>query len=153
MVSRPPREAGASGVQLWNQDTGDVNAIAFDQTGSRTLEVPTGRYGVMAYAMGGDEANWANSVTLIGDPDEWIDGDRTYTFDARKAHKVTVKTPRPADAQSVGIAWHRKVGDRDAVSGWAYNDRVANGVYVQDFGKVATAPSRSCSAGTSRSRC
>lgn len=130
-------KAGASGVQLWNQDTGDVSGIAFDQTGSRTLDVPTGRYSVMAYAMGGDEANWANSVTLLGDPDEWIDGDRTYTFDARKAHKVTVKTPRPADAQSVGIAWHRKVGDRDAVSGWAYNGRVANGIYVQDFGKVA----------------
>lgn len=130
-------KAGASGVQLWNQDTGDVNAVAFDETGARTLEVPTGRYSVMAYAMGGDEADWANSVTLLGDPDEWIDGDRTYTFDARKAHKVTVKTPRPADAQSVGIAWHRKVGARDAVSGWAFNGRVANGIYVQDFGKVA----------------
>ncbi|WP_329003733.1 S8 family peptidase [Kribbella sp. NBC_00709] len=129
--------AGASGVQLWNQDTGDVNAIAFDQTGSRTLDVPTGRYSVMAYAVGGDEANWANSITLLGDPDEWISTDRTFTFDARTAHKVTIKTPRPADAQSIGIAWHRKVGDRDAVSGWAFNGKVANGIYVQDFGKVA----------------
>jgi subtilisin family serine protease len=130
-------KTGASGVQLWNQDTGDVTAIAFDQTGRRTLEVPTGRYSVMAYAMGGDEANWTNSVTLMGDPDEWIDRDRTFTFDARTAHKVTVKTPRRADAQSVGVAWHRKIGDRDAVSGWAFNERVADGVYVQDFGKVA----------------
>ncbi|MGW6198492.1 S8 family peptidase [Kribbella sp. NPDC055110] len=129
--------AGASGVQLWNQDTGDVSAIAFDETGSRTLDVPTGRYSVMAYAVGGDEADWANSITLLGDPDEWIGSDRTFTFDARTAHKVTIKTPRPADAQSIGIAWHRKVGDRDAVSGWAYNGRVADGVYVQDFGKVA----------------
>ncbi len=130
-------KAGASGVQLWNQDTGDVSAIAFDETGSRTLDVPTGRYSVMAYAVGGDEADWANSITLLGDPDEWIGTDRTFTFDARTAHKVTIKTPRPADAQSIGIAWHRKVGDRDAVSGWAYNGTVANGVYVQDFGKVA----------------
>ncbi|RZT20792.1 subtilase family protein [Kribbella sp. VKM Ac-2569] len=130
-------KAGASGVQLWNQDTGDVSAIAFDETGSRTLDVPTGRYSVMAYAVGGDEANWANSITLLGDPDEWIGSDRTFTFDARTAHKVTIKTPRPADAQSIGVAWHRKVGDRDAVSGWAYNGRVADGVYVQDFGKVA----------------
>ncbi|WP_238154836.1 S8 family peptidase [Kribbella soli] len=130
-------KAGASGVQLWNQDTGDVSAIAFDETGSRTLDVPTGRYSVMAYAVGGDEADWANSITLLGDPDEWIGSDRTFTFDARAAHKVTIKTPRPADAQSIGVAWHRKVGDRDAVSGWAYNGRVADGVYVQDFGKVA----------------
>ncbi|MGZ0150667.1 S8 family serine peptidase [Kribbella sp. WER1] len=130
-------KAGASGVQLWNQDTGDVTSIAFDQTGSRTLSVPTGRYSVMAYAVGGDEANWANSLTLLGDPDAWIDGDRTFTFDARTAHKVTIKTPRPADAQSIGLAWHRKVGDRDAVSGWSFNGKIANGVYVQDFGKVA----------------
>jgi predicted hotdog family 3-hydroxylacyl-ACP dehydratase len=131
-------KGGSSGVQLWNQDTGDVTAVAFDQTGGQTLEVPTGRYSVMAYAMGGDEANWTNSITLLGDPDEWIDSDRTFSFDARKANKVTVKTPQPADAESVGIAWHRKVGDRDAVSGWFYHgDRVANGVYVQDFGKVA----------------
>ncbi|HWD81728.1 MAG TPA: S8 family peptidase [Kribbella sp.] len=130
-------KAGASGVQLWNQDTGDVNSIAFDENGSRTLEVPTGRYSVMAYAVGGDEANWANSLTLLGDPDTWIGGDRTFTFDARTAHKVTIKTPRPADAQSIGVAWHRKVGSRDAVSGWGFNGRIANGVYVQDFGKVA----------------
>ncbi|GAB2633558.1 S8 family peptidase [Kribbella swartbergensis] len=130
-------KTGASGVQLWNQDTGDVNAIAFDQTGSRTLEVPTGRYSVMAYAMGGDEADWTNSITLMGDPDEWIDRDRTFVFDARTANKVTVKTPLRTDAQSIGIAWHRRVGDRDAVSGWSFNETVANGVYVQDFGKVA----------------
>ncbi|RZU19781.1 PA domain-containing protein [Kribbella rubisoli] len=130
-------EAGASGVQLWNQDTGDVNAIAFDENGSRTLDVPTGRYSVMAYAVGGDEANWANSITLLGDPDAWIGTDRTFTFDARTAHKVTIRTPRPADAESIGIAWHRKVGDRDAVSGWGFDGKVANGIYVQDFGKVA----------------
>lgn len=130
-------KAGASGVQLWNQDTGDVAAIAFDKTGTRILEVPTGRYSVMAYAMGGDEANWTNSVTLMGDPDEWIDSDRTFTFDARTAHKVTVKTPLRTDAQRIGVAWHRKIGDREAVSGWAFNGRVADGVYSQDFGKVA----------------
>jgi len=130
-------KSGSSGVQLWNQDTGDVKVIAFDQTGSRTLEVPTGRYSVMAYAMGGDEAGQINSATLMGDPDEWIDRDRTFIFDARHANKVTVKTPLPADGQRVGLAWHRKVGNRDAVSGWAYDKRVVNGVYVQDFGKVA----------------
>ncbi|GAB3945176.1 S8 family serine peptidase [Kribbella albertanoniae] len=132
-----PVTARPSGVQLWNQDTGDVTAIAFDQTGSRTIEVPTGRYAVMAYAMGDDEAGWTNSVTLLGDPDVWIGSDRTFTFDARTAHKVTVKTPRRADAQSIGIAWHRQIGQRDAVSGWAFSERVADGVYLQDFPKVA----------------
>ncbi|HEY0691983.1 MAG TPA: S8 family serine peptidase [Kribbella sp.] len=132
-----PSPYSASGVQLWNLDTGDVNAIIFDQTGSRTVDVPTGRYSVMAFVMEGDEIGWTNSVTLLGDPDARITGDRTFTFDARKANKVTVKTPQRADAQSVGIAWHRKVGDRDAVSGWGFGKEVANGIYVQNFGKVS----------------
>ncbi|MFI5690675.1 S8 family peptidase [Kribbella sp. NPDC051586] len=128
---------GSSGVQLWNQATGKVNLIAFDQTGSQTLDLPTGRYSVMAYAFGGDEAKQVNSTTLLGDPDVLISTDRTFTFDARTAHKVTIKTPRPADAYSVALAWHRKVGDRDAVSGWVDKGKVADGVYSQDFGKVA----------------
>ncbi|ADB35334.1 peptidase S8 and S53 subtilisin kexin sedolisin [Kribbella flavida DSM 17836] len=126
-----------SGVQLWNIDTGDVLGITFDETGSRVLSVPTGRYSVMAFVMGGDEAGWTNSVTLLGDPEERITGDRTFTFDARRAHKVTVKTPQRADPHSVGIAWHRKVGDRHAVSGFGFGRDAADGIYVQEFGKVA----------------
>ncbi|MFG1909145.1 S8 family serine peptidase [Kribbella sp. NPDC048928] len=130
-------KAGSSGAQLWNQDTGEVSAFAFDQTGSHTFQVPDGRYSVMAYAIGGDEANWANSITLLGDPDARIDGDRTFTFDARTANKVTMKTPQRVDPGPIGVAWHRKVGARDAVSGWTYPGRVADGVYLQNFGKVA----------------
>ncbi|MEU4190737.1 S8 family peptidase [Kribbella sp. NPDC026611] len=139
-IGRDGQPAGkdVSGVQLWNQDTGDVTAIAFGPTGSKTLDVPTGRYSVMAFAMGVDEADWTDSVVLLGDPDEWIDRDRTFTFDARKANKVTVKTPLRADPHSIGIAWHRKVGARDAVSGWGFDGKIADGVYVQDFGKVAS---------------
>ncbi|MFC5266154.1 S8 family serine peptidase [Kribbella qitaiheensis] len=132
-----PTAFGFSGVQLWNLDTGDVNAIIFDEKGSRTLDVPTGRYSVMTFVMGGDEIGWTNSLTLLGDPEARVTGDRTFTFDARKANKVTVKTPQRADAQSVGVAWHRKTGDRDAVSGWKFGKEIADQVYVQDFGKVA----------------
>ncbi|MEU4391658.1 S8 family serine peptidase [Kribbella sp. NPDC023855] len=132
-----PSAFSASGVQLWNYDTGDVTAIAFDQTGAQTLEVPTGRYSVMSFVMGADEAGWTNSIILLGEPDVRITGDRTFVFDARKAHKVTVKTPQRADPQSVGIAWRRTVGGRDAVSGWGYGKDVANGIYVQNFGKMA----------------
>jgi subtilisin family serine protease len=128
---------GLSAVQLWNQDTGKVEARLLDAAGSQTFDVPTGRYSVMATAMGVDEADWPNSVTLLGDPDEWIDGDRQFTFDARTAHQVTVKTPRPADAQTVILAWHRHIGDRDAVAGWNLRGYLGSGIYLQDFGKVA----------------
>ncbi|TWD79723.1 PA domain-containing protein [Kribbella amoyensis] len=140
-IGRDGRPAAAtpltnSGVQLWNLDTGDVTAVTFDPNGSRVLDVPTGRYSVMAYVMGGDEAGWTNKVSLLGDPETRIEADRTITFDARKAHPVTVRTPQRADAASIGIAWHRKAGDRQAVSGFGFSGDVANGVFVQDFGKV-----------------
>ncbi|WP_132189707.1 MULTISPECIES: S8 family serine peptidase [Kribbella] len=132
-----PTAFGFSGVQLWNLDTGDVNAVIFDENGSRTLDVPTGRYSVMTFVMGGDEIGWTDSLALLGDPEARVTADRTFTFDARKANKVTVKTPQRADTKSVGIAWHRKAGDRDAVSGWGFGREIADQVYVQDFGKVA----------------
>jgi PA domain-containing protein len=124
-------------VQLWNLDTGDVTAAVFDETGGRMLDVPDGRYSVMAFVMGGDEIGWTDELTLLGDPEARITGDRTFVFDARKANKVTVKTPQRADPHSVGFAWHRKVGSRNAVSGWGFGKEVANGIYVQNFGKVA----------------
>lgn len=125
-----------SGVQLWNYDTGEVQAVAFDGTGSQTLGVPTGRYTVLAYVMGGDEAGWPNSLALLGEPDVRITASRTFTFDARRAHRTSVTTPRRADPQTVGLAWHRRVGDRTAVSGWSFDGVIASGVYVQDFGRV-----------------
>jgi hypothetical protein len=125
-----------SGVQLWNLDTGDVNGIIFDETGSRTLDVPTGRYAVMTFVMGADEAGWTNSITLLGEPEARITADRTFVFDARKASQIKVLTPQRADAENVGIAWHRATSSRDAVSGWAFDGLVANGIYSQNFGKV-----------------
>ncbi len=132
-----PAVTAPSGVQLWNHDTGDVNAITFDETGSRTLEVPTGRYSVMAFVMAADQGGSTNSMILLGDPDARIMADRTFLFDARKANKVTVKTPQRAEAHSVGLAWRRTAGDRGAVSGWGFDKEVADGIYVQNFGKAA----------------
>ncbi|MEV6285397.1 S8 family peptidase [Kribbella sp. NPDC051770] len=137
-----PTVAANSGVQLWNLDTGDINAIVFDENGRRTLDVPTGRYAVMAYVMGSDEADWVNGVALLGAPEAKISGDRTFVFDARKAHLVTVKTPQRADLENFGIAWHRKTGAREAVSGFGYDREVSGNVYVGDFGKVQDGSAR-----------
>jgi subtilisin family serine protease len=131
-----PTVAANSGVQLWNLDTGDINGVVFDANGQRTLEVPTGRYAVMAYVMGVDKAAWVNGVALLGEPEVQISGDRTFVFDARKAHAVTVKTPQRAELENFGIAWHRKAGEREAVSGFGYDREVSGNVYVGDFGKV-----------------
>ena len=124
------------GVQLWNHDTGRPQNVRFDGSGSRTLAVPTGRYSVMAYVMGSDVTGRTNEVTLLGDPDELISTDRTFVFDARKANKVTVRTPRETVANNITLAWHRKVGARAAVSGFTLDREVTGGIYVQDFGKV-----------------
>ncbi|GAB2554037.1 S8 family serine peptidase [Kribbella endophytica] len=137
-----PTVAANSGVQLWNLDTGDINGIVFDENGQRTLDVPTGRYAVMAYVMSADQTGWVNGVALLGAPEVRISGDRTFVFDARKAHLVTVKTPQRAELENFGIAWHRKTGEREAVSGFGYDREVSGNVYVGDFGKVQDGTAR-----------
>ncbi|GAB3816370.1 S8 family serine peptidase [Kribbella italica] len=137
-----PTSVANSGVQLWNLDTGDVNGIIFDGNGQRTLSVPTGRYAVMVYVMGADEADWVESVALLGAPEVKISGDRTFVFDARTAHPVTVKTPQRAELENLGIAWHRRTGEREAVSGFGYDREVSGRVYVGDFGKVQDGSAR-----------
>jgi subtilisin family serine protease len=132
-----PTGESVSGSQVWNLDTGEVNAFVFDETGSTTLEVPAGRYSVMAYVLGVDEAGELNSVIMLGDPDAVVTGDRTFVFDARKANKVTVRTPQRADVATFGLAWHRTAGARAAVQGWQFQGEVAGDVYVQNFRKVA----------------
>ncbi|HEY6739512.1 MAG TPA: S8 family serine peptidase, partial [Actinopolymorphaceae bacterium] len=124
-----------SGVQLWNTETGDVDAIAFDDNGQRTLHVPTGKYALMVFIMTPDEGGWDQSVALLGKPELTIDRSMTLKFDARDTVPMTIRTPKDSEIDSYIYAWHRKVGDRTALSGWS-KDGATEELYVQPFSRV-----------------
>lgn len=133
-LGRPAK--AVSGVQLWNTATGQVEAIAFDETGSRTVQVPTGRYAVMAFVMTQDAAGWDQSIALMGRPDVWVSSSMRLHFDARQAERVSITTPRRADPDGFVLAWYRALGERTALSGWSMNPRITSEVYVQRFDRV-----------------
>ncbi|MFC0629331.1 S8 family serine peptidase [Kribbella deserti] len=135
-LGRPAQ--AVSGVQLWNTATGRVQTIAFDETGSRTLQVPTGRYAVMAFVMTRDDAGWDKSIALMGQPDVWVSKSMRLHFDARQTERVSIATPRRADPEGFVLAWHRAVGARTALSGWSMSPRITSEVYVQRFDRVRT---------------
>ncbi|MEV0291062.1 S8 family serine peptidase [Kribbella sp. NPDC050820] len=135
---QPVQSSGlpASSVALWNLDSGKVQEAGF-VNGTATLAAPAGRYSLFAFVFSYDEAEFVDTMTLVGEPELRLDGDRAVTLDARRAHEVQVNTPQPADVAMAGLAWSRKLGDRSAFGGWAhynYLDRV----YVQDFDRVRT---------------
>ncbi|WP_432181573.1 S8 family peptidase [Streptomyces sp. NBC_00063] len=95
---------------LWNLDTG----LTYYFTGCSTTRqtVPAGRYQATGWLV--DKAgSVARTLSVVQLPQVTVDGDTTFHLDARKAVKVALRTPRPADAQSVGLAVHRTVGQQD----------------------------------------
>ncbi len=105
--------------------------MAFDGQGSRTFQVPSGRYALMVFAMTRDAAGHYRSTTLMGRPDLTVRSSMELRFDARQAEQVRIVTPKRADPQRYIIGWHRTVADRSALFGWVMWARTTPDVYVQ----------------------
>jgi subtilisin family serine protease len=134
-LDRLGRPAGSfSQAQLWNVDTGELRrAIIGEEPG--TLEVPAGRYALIVYVFTVDEGGWEREVTVLGEPQLTVTGDRTFHFDARKASQVKVITPEDAEIRSATVAWQRMVGGQSVITGFNFNPR-----FTQRYSAAATAP-------------
>jgi subtilisin family serine protease len=129
------------GPQVWNLDTGEVYARTFDPvTGSHTVDVPTGRYAVMAYVIDFDNGLFSSpdAISLLGDPEVEIRSDVRLNFDARTARPVSIDTPRRTDPAGFRVAWRRTVGDREAAFGWYLGANQADRVYVAPIERPRT---------------
>lgn len=118
-------ETGA--VQSFRRLPGDPEAECTGATyeESSCLLVPPGTYSVMAFVNtnpAGDpsteQQRTAQSVSLVGDPELEVSQGRSYTFDARLAEPVEVRTP--GDRTSVSRDGAMQVGySRTAANGQA----------------------------------
>ena len=136
-VDREGRPAvPSSGVQLWNVDTGSVRVLAFGSDGSRTLQVPSGRYALMVFVFTPDAAGWTDAVAILGRPDLRITASTSLAFDARTAEPMTITTPKRTDPEQYVLAWHRELEGRSAMSGWSMSGQRTERVYVQRFPAV-----------------
>lgn len=103
-------------VDLWSADTGEAVRHFFDD-GTVTFEAPDGLYTLM-----GTLETWAGgewppvSETVTGDPEFTVSRDADVTYDARRATRVQVRTPREAEQQMYDVMWHRSLGDHSYIS-------------------------------------
>jgi subtilisin family serine protease len=134
-LDRLGRPAGSySQAQLWNLDTGEFQRGIIGAEPAR-LTVPPGRYALMVYVFTVDEGGWEREVTVLGEPQLTINGDRTLRFDARTASPVRVITPQDAEIRSAIVAWQRVAGSQSLITGFGFNPRV-----TQRYSAAATAP-------------
>lgn len=134
-LDRLGRPAGSySQAQLWNLDTGEFQRGIIGDEPAR-LRVPPGRYALMVYAFTVDEGGWEREVTMLGDPQLTIAGDRTLRYDARTASQVRISTPQDAEIRSSIVAWQRTAGSQSLITGFGFNPRV-----MQRYSAAATAP-------------
>jgi len=106
-VGRDGAGAAATPFVLFGEDPRfDVVLLG---TGGGKLEVAEGSYFLYAGIDSEDE----EESSVIVDPDIHVDGDMELTLDARKATRVEIETPQPAEPRgNIGFTVYRKVGDR-----------------------------------------
>ncbi|WP_158610108.1 S8 family serine peptidase [Micromonospora globbae] len=128
-------------AELWNLDTGAQYYGHFTD-GRATVELPAGRYSVMALLHSLDAGGNEKDLTLAGDPEVRVDADRTLRFDARAGNEIRMDVPDPTVVGSGAVSWLRTAGSRSNLSGWAFNPSNVRHVYA--------VPTRPVSTGTFR---
>ena len=105
-VGRDGKPAGFADAGVMNVDDGAQFAdfVFFDETGSATLRVAPGHYHIMGFVTGGN----FDTISMVGDPQTRVTGDRTFTLDARKAKPVRVRIRGvDTDAGSAELSYTR----------------------------------------------
>lgn len=103
----------------------ECTAATFDE--SSCVLVPPGTYSVMAFVNtnpAGDpstaQQRTAQSLSLVGDPELEVTGESSYTFDARLARPIEVRTPGNRSSVSPGgamqVGYSRTAGNGQTIS-------------------------------------
>ncbi|GAB2963290.1 S8 family serine peptidase [Micromonospora polyrhachis] len=120
----------SSRAELWNLDSGESYYAHLRNGVPATVEVPAGRYAVLTYLLSVDAVEDAKDVTVLGDPELTVTGDRTLRYDARTAKELVIDTPDPTTMTKLGLSWQRTAGNRSRISGMSYNPNQVRRAYV-----------------------
>ncbi|MGW4498313.1 S8 family serine peptidase [Micromonospora sp. NPDC004336] len=132
-----PATGFANRAELWNLDTGEQH-YGFFADGRATVELPAGRYSVMALLHSLDAAGVEKDLTLAGDPELVVDADRTLRLDARAGNEIRIDVADPTLVSRGAVSWQRTAGSRSTLSGWAFNPWHVRRVYAVPTRPVAT---------------
>ena len=114
-ISALGRDGAPAGgfVTFYEYGTEFVESLPIDPATGRVapLRLKPGIYDVTTWLdVAGDGGPDSAGVALLGDPHVVISGDRELVLDARKAKRVTVRTPRPSEDRYRRIQYHHNSG-------------------------------------------
>ncbi|TQL70275.1 subtilisin family serine protease [Nocardioides albertanoniae] len=123
-VSRDGEDTSSSPIVLLGEDS-RFDVLTFDKAGeTREIEVAEGTYFLHAMISAGEEAN------VIVDPELEVTDDMDLVIDARKANRMRIETPRPAEPRgNLGFITHREVAGRSLTNSTMKFDSTSQ-VYV-----------------------
>jgi subtilisin family serine protease len=124
-------------AELWNLDTGEQH-YGFFSDGLATVELPAGRYSVMALLHSLDVSGVEKDLTLAGDPELLVDADRTLRLDASTGNEIRMDVADPTVISRGAVSWQRTAGSRSNLSGWAFNPWNVRRVYAVPTRPVST---------------
>lgn len=110
--------AGFNTMQVWSLDTGEMRYGSL-LDGSDTLDLPAGKYAIMAYLNTFDAGGWPRDVSFVGDPEFVVDGPGTLVLDARTANPIRLRTDEAARTEQFGLVWERTAGSHSVLTGQA----------------------------------
>jgi hypothetical protein len=132
-IGRDGKPAAFADAGVMNVDDGRLFAdfVFFDETGTATVRVAPGNYHIMGFVVGGT----FDTFSMVGDPETRVDGETTFTLDARRAKPVRARIRAvDTDTSSADLGYTRldDGGDYGLAMGWGVGGAAAaSGLFAE----------------------
>ncbi|MFH8982284.1 S8 family peptidase [Streptomyces varsoviensis] len=129
---------GASSLDVVSTDASTGEQRVNDGAKEQIFHVRPGDYLLSSFVTSGvDDANYgAESVSYLAHPQLSLTKDTTVVLDARKAHRLTVRTDRKAEVRRTVLSYGRWWDDTWAMSGSLSAPGDVKGVYASVTGRA-----------------
>ncbi|WP_329344007.1 S8 family serine peptidase [Streptomyces sp. NBC_00663] len=128
---------GASSVDVIGTDDATGERRFNDGAGDQTYAIRPGGYFISSFITTPEtEGTLYNSLSYLARPQLEIRGDTTVVLDARKAHRLSVRTDQPTELRGATLGFARSWDDTWLHGGTAAGGRSLRGYYASVSGKA-----------------
>ncbi|WP_326741371.1 S8 family peptidase [Streptomyces sp. NBC_01768] len=120
--------AGPSSLDLVSLDTDKGERRSNNGATDQTYRVRPGDYALSSFVATYDASNVAESVGYLAKPQLRITGDTTVVLDARRAHRLSLRTDRPSTVDNTTLSYSRTWDDT-----WLMSGSLMAGTAIQKF--------------------
>lgn len=140
LIDRQGRAAaGASSLDLIGTDTASGERRFNDGATDQVFQVRPGSYFLTSFVTtpdAGEGATLNDSLSYLAHPQLEVRKDTTVVLDARRAHRLTVRTDRPGEQRGTTLAFSRSWDDTWLHAGTAAGTRTIRGYYASVEGRA-----------------